>query len=269
VVAVTAAGRVYVATEDFVDDRRNGNLPRWETRVWASDDGGGSWDLVVHEEAEGDCYYSVRHQVDNVPVYTPPAVDNISALDVSADGRYLFVATAPLRSPCGVTAFPDSPAGLYRIAIDDRGSFRDWESGGRDLVGALAPVGEVRADAANPNMVYLVAESGAAFRTTIGSDPYGWRRLDDDGLAPDAGDGWYCGDPGGNLVAAEHVRVVVYDVLGRRVQVLLDETLPPGAHRARWGGTDGEGHSLASGVYLYRLFLGGAAVSTRKVMLLR
>ena len=65
------------------------------------------------------------------------------------------------------------------------------------------------------------------------------------------------------------VRLMIYDILGRRVQVLLDETLPSGAHRARWNGTDGEGHSLASGVYLYRLFLDGAAVSTRKVMLLR
>jgi hypothetical protein len=50
------------------------------------------------------------------------------------------------------------------------------------------------------------------------------------------------------LPSAGHVRLTVYDVLGREVRVLVDEDAAAGVHRAR---VDANG--LASGVYLYRL----------------
>lgn len=51
---------------------------------------------------------------------------------------------------------------------------------------------------------------------------------------------------------AGRVRLVVYDVLGRKVTTLVDEALSPGWHETRW-----EASGLSSGVYFYRLSSGG------------
>jgi hypothetical protein len=48
-----------------------------------------------------------------------------------------------------------------------------------------------------------------------------------------------------------HVQLEVYDMLGRRVALLVDELQRSGSHAARFNGAD-----LASGVYLYRLQAG-------------
>jgi len=53
-----------------------------------------------------------------------------------------------------------------------------------------------------------------------------------------------------------HVRLVVYDLLGRELAVLVDETKPPGDHAVRF-----DGSRLASGVYLYRMTSGGFSAS--------
>ena len=50
------------------------------------------------------------------------------------------------------------------------------------------------------------------------------------------------------LPSAGHVRLVLYDMLGREVRVLVDGVVAPGNHRARV-----DADNIASGVYLYRL----------------
>jgi hypothetical protein len=49
------------------------------------------------------------------------------------------------------------------------------------------------------------------------------------------------------------VRLEVFDVLGQRVLVLVDEVLSRGRHEAMWDGRDQAGISVSSGLYLYRL----------------
>lgn len=49
------------------------------------------------------------------------------------------------------------------------------------------------------------------------------------------------------------VRVAVYDVRGRRVVTLLDETRPEGRHEAAWDGRTDAGERAPSGVYFVRL----------------
>jgi poly(3-hydroxybutyrate) depolymerase len=59
------------------------------------------------------------------------------------------------------------------------------------------------------------------------------------------------------------VKLVVYDILGRKVVTLVDERKAPGTYQVLFDGSD-----LASGVYFYRLSA-GAYVETRKMVLLK
>ena len=59
----------------------------------------------------------------------------------------------------------------------------------------------------------------------------------------------------------KQVSLIVYDLLGRKVKVLVNEFQQPGFYSVNFSGT-----SLASGVYIYELKSGG--LSARKKMIL-
>jgi len=54
------------------------------------------------------------------------------------------------------------------------------------------------------------------------------------------------------------VSITIYDILGREVIHLIDETKPAGYHRVVWNGEDRHGKDVASGVYIYRMTAGNA-----------
>jgi hypothetical protein len=58
------------------------------------------------------------------------------------------------------------------------------------------------------------------------------------------------------LKNAGHVELSVYNVLGQKVRVLVDEFQNADNHVARWDGTDDAGKTVSSGVYFYRLDTG-------------
>ncbi len=70
------------------------------------------------------------------------------------------------------------------------------------------------------------------------------------------------------LVMAGRTKVDVFDVRGRRVVQLLDESLAAGHHQIAWQGRDGAGRGVASGVYFVKVE-GPDGVLTRRVMLVR
>ncbi len=59
-----------------------------------------------------------------------------------------------------------------------------------------------------------------------------------------------------------HVTLAVYDVLGRRVALLVDGEIAEGSHSVRWDASAGDS-PIASGVYLVRLERLGVSVSRR------
>lgn len=65
------------------------------------------------------------------------------------------------------------------------------------------------------------------------------------------------------LPAHGQVRLEVFDILGRRVAVLVDSELSPGNHQIRF-----DASGLSSGIYLYRLNAGGS-ILTRKMTLIK
>ncbi len=64
-----------------------------------------------------------------------------------------------------------------------------------------------------------------------------------------------------------HVRLGIYDLVGRHVRTLVDDARPAGRHLVVWDGADETGRPAPAGVYVYRLQQ-GATVVTRKMALL-
>lgn len=60
-----------------------------------------------------------------------------------------------------------------------------------------------------------------------------------------------------------HVRIAIYDILGRQVHMLVNEEMTPGRYTVEFDAT-----RMASGVYIYRM-QAGSFVQTRKMMLLK
>ena len=59
-----------------------------------------------------------------------------------------------------------------------------------------------------------------------------------------------------DMPESAHVRLEVYDTMGRLISTLVDAQLNAGQHEARWEARTDEGLPAASGVYLYRLTAG-------------
>ena len=62
------------------------------------------------------------------------------------------------------------------------------------------------------------------------------------------------------------VQVDVYDLAGRLVRTLQSRPLTAGEHGLHWDGRDGTGRPAVSGVYLYRVRAGHAALTGRMVL---
>ncbi len=83
---------------------------------------------------------------------------------------------------------------------------------------------------------------------------------------------WPNPSPAGSAVAFSlprpaHVRAVVYDVGGREVRVLADESFPGGEVTIDWDGRDEAGNAVAAGVYLMRIEAGHCSGTTKLAVL--
>jgi flagellar hook assembly protein FlgD len=65
-----------------------------------------------------------------------------------------------------------------------------------------------------------------------------------------------------------HVRVAVYDMLGRLVRTVRDEESPAGTGRAVWDREEERGRRVSAGIYFCELQAGGKA-ERRKLILVR
>lgn len=71
-----------------------------------------------------------------------------------------------------------------------------------------------------------------------------------------------------SLPAAGHARIEVFNLLGEKVNVLVDRNLPAGHYSVNWNGDDLAGQPASSGIYFYRLTAGEFS-HTRKMMLVK
>ncbi len=71
------------------------------------------------------------------------------------------------------------------------------------------------------------------------------------------------------LPQAADVELTVYNIMGQPVRTLVAEHQSAGRYAVEWDATDDSGHSLSSGMYLYRLQVGGEFLKVKKMLLLR
>ncbi|MFH1690173.1 MAG: C25 family cysteine peptidase [Candidatus Eisenbacteria bacterium] len=71
-----------------------------------------------------------------------------------------------------------------------------------------------------------------------------------------------------SLLTAGNVELTLYNIQGRLIRTLAEETRQAGEYEVAWDGTDEFGVDVAAGMYLYRLRL-GEQEETRKMILVR
>jgi hypothetical protein len=95
------------------------------------------------------------------------------------------------------------------------------------------------------------------------------------GVEPEAGSLAFSSGPnpstdGGTLrfrlPATQKVELTLFDLSGRRINRLVNGTLPGGPHAVRWMGTDERGARVAPGIYRARLLAGGQEHSLNVVL---
>ncbi len=67
---------------------------------------------------------------------------------------------------------------------------------------------------------------------------------------------------------ASNVKLEIFNILGELVRTLVSQARRPGKYEVQWNGVDDGGHSVASGMYFYRLTVGDE-VQAKKMILLK
>lgn len=70
-----------------------------------------------------------------------------------------------------------------------------------------------------------------------------------------------------SLAEAGLVQLTVYNVMGQRVRVLIDQVQQAGGYQVEWDATDASGQRVAPGLYLYRLTAGDQAAVGKMLLL--
>jgi hypothetical protein len=68
---------------------------------------------------------------------------------------------------------------------------------------------------------------------------------------------------------ASHVKIIIYDLLGRQICTLVDGEITSGEKTVLWNGTNSQGIKVGSGVYFYQLKTKSGFTKTQKMILLK
>ena len=71
-----------------------------------------------------------------------------------------------------------------------------------------------------------------------------------------------------DLPEAGYTRLIIYDLLGRQVQTLVDRPLAAGYYRIQWDGRNAQGQIVGAGIYFYQIQANGF-IRTRKMLLVK
>ena len=71
-----------------------------------------------------------------------------------------------------------------------------------------------------------------------------------------------------DLPENSHVTITIYDMIGRQVKTLINQTQDAGYRSVIWGATNDYGKPVSAGIYLYQI-QAGEYISTKKMVLLK
>ena len=71
-----------------------------------------------------------------------------------------------------------------------------------------------------------------------------------------------------DLPENSHVNIIIYDMLGRRVKTLINQTQDAGYKLLIWDATNDYGKPVSAGIYLYQIQT-GEYLQTKKMVLLK
>ena len=215
-------------------------------------DGGGGWRTLAH-------YYPRRYRDETV-------VDSLGQGScrlvfvgrhrLHFVGRYVHAASAATPQVLPLLAARHSRLGDARSAVAQRGGTTTMLIPGDTLTmeftTSAVPLGQVRD--------YVLVSRGVY----SSEDPRGQGQIDEPGVLPAQ---FHLAQNQPNpfsqatdirfaLPVPVRVRLVVFDLQGRRIAVLADGEFPAGYHVVSWGRRDATGVRVRPGVYLYRLEAG-------------
>ncbi len=55
------------------------------------------------------------------------------------------------------------------------------------------------------------------------------------------------------MLKDNHLKIVIYNLLGQKVRTLISENQSAGNHSVIWDGTDDNGNEVSNGIYFYCL----------------
>ncbi len=70
-----------------------------------------------------------------------------------------------------------------------------------------------------------------------------------------------------NLSHTGHVKLVIYDILGRKVRILQNQVMTSGSHEVIWNGKNSSGTYVSSGIYFYKLEVNDDSIIRKMVLL--
>jgi len=71
-----------------------------------------------------------------------------------------------------------------------------------------------------------------------------------------------------SLCKSAHVKIEIFNIVGQKVRILVDEDMKPGFYVADWDGKDENQNPVSSGIYFYRMQAGEFA-DMKKMLLLK
>ena len=70
------------------------------------------------------------------------------------------------------------------------------------------------------------------------------------------------------LPVKDNIKITIYNLLGKKIRTLIDQTREPGKYRISWDGKDERNQRVASGIYFYQLKT-TQSIFTQKMLVLR
>ncbi|MEW6751507.1 MAG: immune inhibitor A domain-containing protein [Candidatus Latescibacterota bacterium] len=243
--------------------------------VWRSTDDGRTW-CLAGVVGDGQPLMALGfHPLDDRQLYAAGAGGLCRSADDGAHWERLIEAEGDGWPLARLRFSPHTPAALHCVAGTRELRTRDWggtwQEVDSDLPGQRS-LNDLAYDLADPRTVYMATSLGlyrvsdAGPASAVGESP----------AAPSPAFGLLAPYPNPSnghtavayrLPARQRARLAVYDALGQRVRLLLDEVQEAGEHRVTWDGRDAVGRRVGSGVYLCRLQTGARAQTVRLLRL--